>query len=282
MFALDPIHPLYNAIISIVAETPDLSVGDLHVKLTLRGEDITLQHLYRTVNRLVEAQILLKSGTTLSVNLMWLSYLEFFAESAKKIATETRQGPSPFPLKEGQHVTFKVSTLADLQTLWNHLLVQAHREAPQKHLLKYYSHAWWQLGKHALDPAFYRRIKESGVRCYWLFGNRTPLDLGAVEAQKDLMDTRLVDEPPFPREGYNLNVYGPYVFECILPDRLSRHLEFIFKTLTDPKQFDAAVYDDIFAIEEPMTLKIRRSESQAKEMRMKIERFFLSTASALQ
>lgn len=274
MYALDPIHPVYTAILATVAADPAITVADVHAQLKRRGTAITLQHLYRTVNRLVEAQILLKSGTALTVNLMWLSYLQFFAETAKKTMSEHAEGPLIFPLKEGKHVTLKADTLADLQTLWNHLLVKLHRTEPQKYLLKYYSHAWWLLGAYALEPAFYKRIKEAGVSCYWLFGNASTLDRFAIEGKQDFMDARLAEDTPFPKEGYNLNVYGPYIFECVLPERLSRQFTFIFKTVTDPAQFDSTMLSDIFTQREPLKLKIWRNSARAQELRQSIGKFF--------
>lgn len=274
MFTLDPLHPLFTAVLEAVSATPNMTVADLHVTLKRRKESVTLQHLYRTVNRMVEEQILLKSGTTLSVNLMWLSYLQFFADRAKQTLL-ARGAQQVFPLKPGERKTFKVDTLLDLQTLWNHLLVQLHKAVPQKHLLKYYSHAWWQLGKHALDPAFYKRIVESGVRCYWLFGNTTVLDRYAADLHDKLMDSRLVDDPPFPKEGYCLNVYGSYAFECLFPERITRHFDFVFHNITDPKQFDPEVYSDIFVLKEPLTLKVWNNEKQAAPLRAKIEQYFL-------
>lgn len=274
MFTLDPLHPLYTAILDAVAGTPHISLAELHATLRRRRVDITLQHLYRTVNRMVEEQILLKSGTTVSVNLMWLSYLEFFAGRAKTTILQDRS-QQVFPLKDGERRMFKVHCLLDLQTIWNHLLVELYRSEPQKYLFKYYSHAWWQLGKHSLDPAFYKRITELGVRCYWVFGNTTFLDHHAADLHKDLMDVRLVEKPPFPSEGYCLNVYGPYVFECLFPEKITKHFDFIFHNVTAFEQFDPEIFSDIFLLKVPLTLKVSRSEKQAAPLRATIGQYFL-------
>lgn len=275
MFCLDPLHPLYTVILDAIAANPGVSVADLHAHLRKRRTNITLQHLYRTVNRLVEAQIVIKAGTRLSINLMWLSYLQFFAERAKKVLLEHRGSEIVFPLKEGERTTFTCNSLLDLQALWNHLLVRLHQAAPGKHLLKYYAHAWWQIGRYALDASFYRRITESGVRCHWLFGNTTFLDAYAAKQHKDLMNARLTDDPPFPKEGYNLNVYGSHIFECIFPERITKHFDFIFHTVTSIEQLDLDVYNDVFLLEAPLTLKVWRNEKQAAQLRARIERYFL-------
>ncbi len=273
MFTLDPIHPLFTAILQTVSTSPGISIADLHTALRKKKVEVTLQHVYRTVNRLTEHQILLKAGTGVSVNLMWLSYLEFFADRSKQTLFKKTE-LNIFPMNNGDHKTFKVGSLLDLQTLWNHLLVELHRAAPQKLLLKYYSHAWWQLGKYALDPEFYGRIRQSGLQCKWLIGNTTVLDMYAAELHKKLMDVRLVKEPPFPSEGYCLNIFGSYIFECLFPDRLNRQFETFFHTITRVDQFESIAFSDIFTLPVPLTLKVSRNEKQAAALRPKIERFF--------
>jgi hypothetical protein len=274
MFCLDPLHPLYTAVLEIVSASPGISIADLHAALRKKKTEVTLQHVYRTVNRLVKEQILLKTGTTLSVNLMWLSYLQFFAERSKNTLLE-ETGKHVFPLQDDERRTFKVDSLLDLQTLWNHLLVELHRSAPQTFLMKYYSHAWWQLGAYALDPAFYKRIREAGLRCYWLFGNTTVLDKHAAALHEDVMDVRLIENPPFPTEGYCLNVYGPYIFECLFPEKISKLLDVYFHSVQSIDQFDPEVFSDIFTLPSKITLKVWKSESQALGLRRKIEQYFV-------
>jgi hypothetical protein len=274
MFRLDPVHPLYDAILDVVAASPGITMADLHAGLKKAKVEVTLQHLYRTVNRLTDEQILLKTKGKVSVNLMWLSYLEFFAGQTKKTLLESNAARM-FPLKPNERKTFKVDTLLDVQTLWNHLLVQLYRAAPEKYLFKYYSHAWWLIGKHALDEDFYRKIKEKGVSCYWLYGSETFLDNEAVGMHKDLFASRVDPEAPFPKEGYNVNVYGEYVIECIFPDKIAKHFELLFSSTKDWKHFNEEMFADVFALKGPYKVTVWRNAKQAPGLRAKIGRVFL-------
>jgi hypothetical protein len=279
MFVLDPLHPIFNAIVGIVSEKPDITMAELHAALKKRKVDTSLQHLYRTVARLVEGQLLLKSGKKLSLNLMWLSYLQFFADQAKNSLAERRSKESTFPLKEGERRTYEAGTLLEVQTIWNHQLIQLHRmQREEKYLFKYYSHAWWQVGKHALDLEFYRTIKAKGVSCYWLYGHGTFLDTYAMESLKGLADLRSAEKPPFPEEGYNLNIYGEYIFECVFPEKVANHLGLLFHGVTSLKAFDEDMLADIFAIEAPFKVTVWRNAKQAAALRAKILRHFLKTS----
>jgi len=275
MFCLDPLHPLYNTVIEVVGAKPGITVADLHKELTkLHKLDVSLQHLYRTVNRLIEEQVLIKTKSALSLNLMWLSYIAFFADKGRSKLLEQRE-MGGVQLKEGQRKQFDLDTLADVQTLWNHLLVQLHREAPQKYLFKYYSHVWWQLGRHALNPDFYKAIRERGVNCEWLYGNDTFLDRETLKRHGELFDWRIAKDPPFPKEGYNINIYGDCILECIFPERIAKHLALLFQSVKSLDEFDEGILDDIFAMKAKYKVTLWRSKAQASLLRAKITQFFL-------
>lgn len=273
MFRLDPVHPLFDAIVDIVAKEPGIPVSRLHERLAKNGQAVTLQHLYRTVRKLGDEQMLLKTKGGLRVNLLWLTYLEYFAEKTKRTLLEDA-AERVVPLKQRQRVTFKVDTLHEVQTLWNHLLIQLYRASPQKYLFKYYSHAWWQLGKHTLDTGFYRKIKEKGVSCYWLYGNDTFLDREAAGKNKDLYASRIHPNAPFPKEGYNVNVYGEYVLECLFPEQIANHFALLFQARSR-SEFDADLFSDVFALKGPYKVSLWRNERQAAPLRAKIGRPFL-------
>lgn len=273
MFRIDPSDELTSTILRTVAERPGISVADLHDTVK-KKKSVTLQHLYRKVNQLIEEEIIIKRKGMLAVNLMWLSYLEFFASEAK-VALEKEKALTIFPLKQGQRVTFSADTLNGVQTLWHHLLVQLHRKQPQKKLYKYYSHSWWVWNKRTLDVAFYKKIMASGVRCLWLYGGNTSLDRAAVTMYPDLLDSRIALDTPFPDEGYNLNVYGDYIFECLFPPHISRHLKLIFASVTSKKKEDLSMFDDIFEMKGDCKITVWNNPPQAQKFQKTIERYFL-------
>lgn len=273
MFRLDPVHPLYDAILEAVALKPGITVSELLEALAEKDQKITLQHLYRTVKKLCDDQILLKTKGELRVNLLWLTYLQYFAERTKKTLLEN-QAERVFPLKVNQRVSFKVDTLHEVQTLWNHLLIQLYRHSPEKYLFKYYSHAWWQIGRHALDTGFYRKIKEKGVSCFWLYGNDTYLDREAASKHKNLYASRIDPAPPFPKQGYNINVYGEYVIECIFPEVIAAQFDALFAAKT-AKEFNEQLFSDLFSLKGPYKVTVWRTPKQAPALREKIGRLFL-------
>jgi hypothetical protein len=275
MYCLDPISPLFNAIVEMLADSPHLPVSELHAGLRKKKLKVTLQHLYRVVNRMVEAQIVLKERGKLSLNRLWLAQVGIFAENAVK-RLEGEGGRAWFPLKDGQHILLTADTLAGVQAVWYSTLAQLydHLGKDVKVVYKYYAHAWWLTNESDAARKFFREIGKRGVVCYWLFGNDNYLNRTAVKEYKDIFHMRIAHRAVFPTEGYNLNVYGDYVLECIFPQTVSKHLKLLFSSIASDKDFDPALLKDIFDLKGKYVIKLWKNAKLAAQLREKVRQFF--------
>ncbi|MBI3619317.1 hypothetical protein HY213_04785 [Candidatus Peregrinibacteria bacterium] len=271
MFALDPIHPLYSAIIDMVAVYPQCTIAQLHEHLrSKRKVTVSLPQLYRVVTRMLNGQILIKIEGTLSLNLMWVSYLEFLAGRAKRILQRVEE----FPLRLGEKKVYLAHSFLDIEAIWNHVLVSLYRLLQERTLYKYYSHAWWQLGRNAEEIGFYKELKEAGIDCHWVFGNDTALDRIGAQRIHEVFPAVTAKGAPFPSAGYNLNVYGEYVIECILPEKIARHFAFFFDRVKTMEEFDHDLFLDIFTMRGSYKLTVWRNAKQAELLRGKLRKYF--------
>jgi hypothetical protein len=273
MFTIDPIHPIYSAVVEMVAVYPQITIGELHDHLKKKMKlQISLAHLYRVVTRMIDGQILIKNHGKLSLNLMWVSYVEFIAGRAKRIL----QHAEDFSLRPGERKTYEAHSLLDVEAVWNHVLVSLYRSLKEKTIHKYYSHAWWQLGRNAEEISFYKRLKEGGIECHWVFGSDSFLDQVGAKRVNEVFTGVAAKDAPFPIEGYNLNVYGEYVIECILPDKICRHFDLFFGNVKSMKEFDHELFLDIFGMRGKYKVTVWRNAKQADLLRKKLLTYFPS------
>ena len=267
MFSLDPIHPIYSAIVELVAVRPGMTIGELAAQLQKNMKiKISLAHVYRIVTRMLDTQVLIKVHGTLSLNLMWVSYIEFVASRAKRIIQHT----DDFPLKQGEKRTYDAKSLFDVEAIWNHILVSLYRETKEMKLHKYYSHAWWQLGRSAEEITFYKQLKQHGIDCHWLFGSDTFLDRVGAKRVNEVFRAITTNRPPFPKNGYNLSIYGDTIIECILPEKIDKHFQFFFDHVKTMKQFDDELFIDIFSMRASYKVTVWRNAKQAQILRQNI------------
>ena len=114
MFTIDPIHPVYSAVIEVLSIFPRMTVADLRTQLKKSMKiDISQAQLYRIVTRMVETQLLLRVDGRLSLDLMWMSYVEFIAGRAKRIL----QHGDEFPLQPGQKRKYEANSLLHMEAI---------------------------------------------------------------------------------------------------------------------------------------------------------------------
>jgi hypothetical protein len=271
MFTIDPIHPVYSAVVEMVAVYPNITVSELHAHLASKLKiQISQAQLYRVVTRMVDSQILIKVHGKLVLNLMWISYVEYIAGRAKRIA----QHVDDFTLGMGEKRIYEARSLFDVESIWNHVLVSLYRKIQEKQLHKYYSHAWWQLGRNAEEISFYKQLKDRGIDCHWLFGSDSFLDRIGAERIREVFPATTTTSPPFPHDNYNLNVYGEYIIECILPEKISKHFAFFFEKVETLKEFDHDMFMDIFGMRGKYKVTVWRNKKQADALRAKLATYF--------
>lgn len=67
---------------------------------------------------------------------------------------------------------------------------------------------------------------------YMLIGNTNYLDrYGAQILSQKLYTTTCIDKPPFPEEGYMVDIIGDYIIECIFPKVITEHFTLFFQTI---------------------------------------------------
>lgn len=277
MFAIAPLHPLHNAMIEIVSITPGISVADLRKELISRHKiRVSLQHVYRIVHQMIDEQILVKIGGSISLNFMWLSYVSFFCDRAKSVKHEHAFRSSVSAMKEGQKLRYPALSMLEVETIWNHLLAQLRQIQPdEKNLYKFYSHAWWQLGKNSgKESSFYQKIAASGVACHWVFGSGSRLDREATEWLSDIFPYRIGQKTGFPNEGYNLNVFGDYIVECIIPKTISKQFASFFEHTKSLEDFDSEFFLDLFTRTGKYEVTVWKNAKQAAVLRSPFTKLF--------
>lgn len=277
MFCFDPSNHLLNAILEIVADMPSLPVRELHARLCKEKNcPVTIQHLYRTLNRMIEAQMLLKDSGKVTLNRIWLGQLGLFASNAALHLEKDQLSTTRLPLREGECVVIRTDSLIGLQAMWYHTLAKLHAHLKQEsnEITKYYSHAWWLLEETDAMKKFLQAVSEKGVTCQWLLGNDTVLDRSAVEQYKNIFEIRIAKKSPFPIEGYCLNVYGEYILECMFPRAVSTQFQLLFSTAQSENRDTLALLRDLSTLKARYSMKLWRNKELAEEMRSKVKRFF--------
>lgn len=271
MPTFDPLHPLQSSVLEVLALHPGISVQELYgILIREHAFTVSLPTVYRTVAEMVEHQLLVREGRNLSLNLVWVSHLHQLVGSIQRTYTSAEETVS-LPQKEGQRREYGAESLYALDPLWNHLLMEIARHTDEHTWWEYDSHPYYALGKPDTELRLYQSLTAEGVQCCVLHGNDTYLDhFGAKFIQMPGVNSSVVQETSFPKEGYILLVGGPYIVECVLPEILSKHFSFFFMTVRSPEQYDPLLFRDVFRMKVRCKITVRKSQQEARELERKI------------
>lgn len=83
-----------------------------------------------------------------------------------------------------------------------------------------------------------------------------------------------IENPPFPEEGFCMNIIGDFIIECTFPQTITEHYKIFFDTVRSFEDFNLEMFSHIIKMKETATLKLIHSPEHAKKMKAKIKKFF--------
>ena len=274
MTSFDPLHPKTGAIIELLAENKVLSTAKL-IKMLLDQRKIKMSkaNFYKIIVKMVDHQILVKTGDNVALNMTWATTLYKYAELIYQQKANDLEAFPPF--KQGEQRIFSAESLDKIDAIWTHLVLYLFTQEKDKNIYVYEAHPWYLLGRPATERRMYESCYLQGKEIKMLIGNETFLDKYGYKLHKTTpCDVIINDKPPFPKEAYTFWLCGEYVIECHFPDLISQYFASFFETTKTIKTFDLDTFNGIFHIKVPAQLKVSRNKKKAEELSKSIKNFF--------
>lgn len=274
MTSFDPLHPKTGAIIELLAENQVLSTAELLKFLDEKRQiKMSTANFYKIIARMVENQILVKTGDQVALNMTWATSVYKYAEMMYQ--QKNSQMEAFLPFKQGERRTFQAESLDKIDPIWTHLVLYLFTQEKDEMIYVYEAHPWYLLGRPATERRMYESCYIQGKKIRMLLGNKTFLDQYGYQLHKTTpCEVMITDQPPFPKEGYTFWLCGEYIIECYYPELISQYFASFFETTKSINDFDLKTFNGIFYIKVPAELKVSRDKKKAEEMRQSIKKFF--------
>jgi len=273
MTSFDPLHPKTGAIIELVAENNTLSTAEL-LKLLEEKRQIkmSMANFYKILAKMVEHQILVKTGDQVALNMTWAISVYKYAEMMQQQKEPELKAFPPF--KQGERRTFHAESLDKIDPIWTHLVLYLFTQEKDPNIYVYEAHPWYLLGRPATERRMYESCAIQGKKIHLLLGNKTFLDQYGYQLHKTTpCEAMITDQPPFPKDGYTFWLCGEYIIECSYPELIRQYFAGFFETTKSIQEFDLKTFSSIFHIKVPAQLQVSRNKKRAGELRKLFERF---------
>jgi len=157
---------LEDRIIELLLEER-LTLKSLHSKLTSEEKSLSLRAIYKTVDKLIAAKVLLKVGKRVMVDEEWL----------RRVGEKLRVTSVPAP-SVGERITYTFTSTENLDAFWKTVVLPIEETAPSKEIFFYNPHNFWAYlpDRKESEEAYYQHFSKTGQRGFFTVGGAAEAD----------------------------------------------------------------------------------------------------------
>lgn len=200
------------------------SIKGLHQELSA-SEEVSLRAVYKTVDQLVLARVLVKAGKNVHVDEEWVRKVR------QKFSSQL-----PLLVGPGERIVHSFTSISHLDAFWTTIALQLEALEKDGQVFFYNPHNFWAYipERKESEDAYYAHFSESKLHAFFTLGGETVADRECKRTYQDeylQIDTRII--PSFSRTDH-ITVMGDHVITV----RISRKA--------------AAEIDGLYASEKPI------------------------------
>ncbi|HVX90151.1 MAG TPA: hypothetical protein VHC20_00670, partial [Candidatus Paceibacterota bacterium] len=181
----------------------------------------SLRAVYKAVDHLIEAGVLLKVRQRVMVDQEW----------AREVSTKLAP-PLSAPLGPGEKAIYTFTSIAHLDAFWKTIVLQLEAYEQDGLVMFYNPHNFWAYvpERRESEDAYYRHFSASKIHAFFTIGGETAADMQFKRAYQD--DFFQVDARNMPGYARNvhLTVMGDYLITVRLPKALADRIDRLYET----------------------------------------------------
>ena len=166
---------LEDKIVELAVNTP-IAVKALRETLADAEGGPSLRAVYKAVDHLLDAGVLVKAGKRVRTSEEWVR------------GVSAMLAPAPIaPLGVGERVSYTFTSIDSLDAFWKTAVLQLERYEKDGQVLFYNPHNFWAYmpGRRKSEEAYYRHFTEEGLHAFFTVGGECAADLQFKRAYQD-------------------------------------------------------------------------------------------------
>ena len=240
-----------------------VSVQFLHTELRKQGK-MSLRAVYKTVDKLLTAGVLVKAGRRLSADAEWV----------RSVSEGLRVDPLLIPVS-GERMTFTFTSLERLDAFWKTIVLPVEDSMKNPEVFFYNPHNFWAYipEREASEQAYYRSFSHAKKTAFFTVGGET---VGDQEFKKSYqspylqVDTR--DIKSFRRTDH-ITVIGSLIITARLSKKVASRLDKLYSSGKSIKDILPAVLE-IFDSKEKIRCILENDALSAQKLRKVLSKNF--------
>ena len=195
------IRSLDERITELLLKSP-LQVKTLHGNLCYEDKTLSLRAVYKVVQQLIEAGVVIKAGKMVRIDEEWLRNIQ-----TKLISSATLNF---FP---GERMSYSFASISHLDSFWKTIVFQLEKLEKDGQVFFYNPHNFWAYlpERRESEDAYYKHFFESRLHAFFTVGGNTFADKEFKRKyQNEYLQINTVFAPVLGRE-HHITIVGDYV-----------------------------------------------------------------------
>lgn len=243
-----------DRIVELSADRP-ISIRGLHEELAAQ-HPVTLRAVYKAVNKLIDAGVLLKVGGEVMVDQEWAGRAAVMLSSVS--------GPRLAP---GEHAVYTFTSLEHLDAFWKTAVLPLESSGIRESFF-YNPHDFWAYlpARKGSEDAYYRHFSQTGRYGFFTIGGASPADKEFKRAYQDeYLQVDLQDIRQFRRTDH-LTVLDSFILTVRLGKKLAGRIDTLYEA---GETIDLILPDLIRACQRPGKIRLIFENNPAKAARLR-------------
>lgn len=224
---------------------------------------ITIQALYRAINRLVAEGVLIKKGNFFTVSKEWIQNLINYFETQ-----------SSMELSEGEQISYSFSSLSTLDAYWKHTVTQLQKTLKDCPILFYNRHIVWLhlVDRKESQKKFLESFDNEKKYAGFVVGGNTKIDQESKKMfSRKYLQVELRNVPSVSQDS--LTVYGDYVIGVKFKKKTTEFVEQLYKESESIEELEQGLEKSLEG-KLSVQLIIERNITKAQKVRATLSKNF--------
>lgn len=232
------------------------TIKSLHARLK-REEILSLRAVYKAINKLINAGVLLKVGKQVIVDHEW----------AKRVSNMLGSASAP-TLLNGERAVYTFVSVEHLDSFWKTIVLPLEKSSSAREIFFYNPHNFWAYlpARKESEDAYYQHFSDAGHHGFFTVGGNSEADAEFKRKyqheylQIDLRNIR------FLRETDHITILGSFIITVRLSKRLAEHINTLYASEKAMYQVLPGIID---ACQKPGKIRFIIENNFAKALRLK-------------
>ena len=254
-----------------------ISTTGLIEKIYVLRPATTKQGIYRVLRKLKNEEKIVIHGKSVSLSLNWIKNMNEFFSLAQFYYSPKIVNPDGFlNTREKDKIVYFFKNLNLLDSFWSHAFHMFNEVlSPKEPIFVYNPHEWFAYSRQETEQIIIRMVKEKKRQVLVTVAHNDPLD---KELKKkfgsDILQYNIADKKYFEKENYYFNIFGDYLIEVFIDEKISKQIDEFFKKT---KSFDNKSQEELLNIVSENgknKLIISRNMKKTEKYKTTLSKFF--------